>query len=120
MQCSVDNVNGRNDAQIKRMTRGVDVFGYESLFIPVNIDNTHWTLIVIKLEKKEIHYYDSLNGQGKKYTALAMGWLANEMKVKKNVDIDASEWNIVVKCDNPKQSYNPNECGMFSIMCADF
>ena len=120
MQCYVDNTNGKNDLQIKNITRGVDIFSYESIFIPLNIGNCHWTLIVIKLDLKEIHYYDSMNGKGEKHTAIAMGWLANEMKIKKNMDIVVSEWNIIVKADNPKQYNDGNECGMFTIMCADF
>lgn len=120
MQCYDNNINGRNDAQIKNITRGIDVFSYESIFIPVNIHNCHWTLIVIKLVKKEIHYYDSMDGNGEKYTAIAMGWLVNEMKVKRNMDIVISDWDIIIKRDNPKQFNDPNECGMFTIMCADF
>lgn len=120
MQCFNNNIDGRNDAQISKMTRGIDVFCYESIFIPVNISNSHWTLIVIKLDKKELHYYDSMNGDGEMYTAIAMGWLVNEMKVKKNEDILMSEWNVIVKRDNPKQLNDHNECGMFTIMCADF
>lgn len=120
MQSCVDNINGRNDSQIKRMTRGIDIFSYESLFIPVNIGNYHWTLIVIKLDRKEIYYYDSQNSDGKNFTNIAVGWLGNEMKLKRNIDIDITEWNVIVVRDNPKQYSDANECGMFTIMCADF
>jgi sentrin-specific protease 1 len=120
MQALETNVNGRNDNQIKNLTRRLDVFSYDSLFIPLNVGNCHWTLIVIRLEKKEIYYYDSLYSSGEKYTAIAMGWLANEMKVKTNTDIVMSEWHVIVERDNPKQYGDPNECGMFTIMCADF
>jgi Ulp1 family protease len=120
MQALETNVNGRNDNQIKNLTRRLDVFSYGSLFIPLNVGNCHWTLIVIRLEKKEIYYYDSLYSSGEKYTAIAMGWLANEMKVKTNTDIVMSEWHVIVEHDNPKQYGDPNECGMFTIMCADF
>jgi Ulp1 family protease len=120
IQCYENNIDGRNDAQIKKMTRGIDVFSYESIFIPVNILNRHWTLIVIKLDKKEMHYYDSMHGNGVKYTDIAMGWLVNEMKVKRNIDMVISEWDVIIKHDNPKQFNDPNECGMFTIMCADF
>ena len=60
MHACVENIDGRNDKQIKTMTRGIDLSQYESIFIPVNIDNLHWTLIVIKLDLKEIHCYDSI------------------------------------------------------------
>lgn len=119
MYALVRNTDGKNDKQIKAMTRGVDVFEYESIFIPVNIGNYHWTLIVIKLDMKEIQYYDSLQGTGEEFTAIALGWLVKEMKVKKNIDIVVSDWNIIVILDNPKQFNDPNECGMFTIMCAE-
>lgn len=120
MQALESNTNGSNDNQIMNLTRRFDVLSYDSLFIPVNIGNYHWTLIVIKLDKKEIHYYDSLNNNGVKYTTIAMGWLAKVMKVKNNIDIVMSDWNVIVERDNPKQFNDPNECGMFTIMCADF
>ena len=45
---------------VKRMTRKVNIFSKSLIFIPTNIDNCHWTLIVVYIEEKKIVYYDSL------------------------------------------------------------
>ena len=45
---------------MKRMTRKVNIFSKSLIFIPTNIDNCHWTLIVVYIEEKKIVYYDSL------------------------------------------------------------
>ena len=65
--------NGRYTyANVKRWSKKFDVFEKEKIFIPVNINNTHWTLLVVYIQKKEIHYYDSMSGSGKTYTKAAM------------------------------------------------
>ena len=33
---------------------------YYNLLFPLNINNSHWALIKIELEKRELYYYDSL------------------------------------------------------------
>ncbi len=33
------------------------------LFIPINIDNEHWVLIVVDIFQRSIHYYDGRIGQ---------------------------------------------------------
>jgi Ulp1 protease family, C-terminal catalytic domain len=41
---------------------GVDIKDDSILYIPVNIGNTHWTLLVINMLDKTIKYYDGLRG----------------------------------------------------------
>jgi Ulp1 family protease len=43
----------------KKIT-GKDIFKLKNLFIPINTNNTHWTLVVITFEEKWIKYYDSI------------------------------------------------------------
>ena len=45
---------------LKRLTRKVNVFNYSLIFIPVHVNNMHWTLITINVDTKNIVYYDSL------------------------------------------------------------
>lgn len=37
---------------------GRDIFKLKYLFFPININNNHWTLIVVYMEEKRISYYD--------------------------------------------------------------
>ena len=59
-------------ANVKRWSKKFDVFSKDKIFIPVNINNSHWTLLVVYIQKKEIHYYDSMSGSGRTYTNAAM------------------------------------------------
>lgn len=120
MQYIDNNTDGSRETDIRKFTRRVDILSYDSIYLPTNIRNIHWTLVVIKVQLKEIHYYDSMNGKAEPYTNNAMKWFASELRVKYNTEIILSEWKTVAKKDIPQQMRNGNECGMFTIMCADF
>jgi hypothetical protein len=49
---------------VQRWTRKIDIFTLEKIFIPVNITNSHWTLVLIDILFKTIYYYDSLRTDG--------------------------------------------------------
>ncbi len=51
---------------VRRWTsrRQADLFSMELLLVPVNIHNTHWTLVGCDLKAKVITYYDSMSGNG--------------------------------------------------------
>ena len=53
--CSYANV-----ATFKAL-RHQDIFECHRIFIPVNVSNCHWTLIVINLQDKNVKYYDTLH-----------------------------------------------------------
>ena len=49
---------------VRRWTRKFDVFAKRRVYMPVNINNTHWTLLMVDIEKRYITFYDSMNGSG--------------------------------------------------------
>jgi len=49
---------------VKRWTKNIDIFTLEKIFIPINITNTHWTLVFIDIVLKTIIYYDSYRHDG--------------------------------------------------------
>jgi Ulp1 family protease len=61
-------------ANVARWTKRVDIFSFEKVFIPINIKNMHWTLIVIDFTMKTIIYYDALRGNG-------VNWITPAIKV---------------------------------------
>jgi sentrin-specific protease 1 len=109
-----------NYANVKRWSRKFDIFSKEKVFIPVNLHNTHWTLVVIYIQKKEIHYYDSMSGSGKTYLDASLQWLIDEGKEKKNLIIKREEWKLFDKENHVPQQRNGYDCGMFTILCADY
>ena len=50
---------------------GADIKNDAILYIPVNIGNTHWTLLVINMLEKSIKYYDGLRGMYHLYITLS-------------------------------------------------
>ena len=48
---------------VRRWTMKVDIFSKKKIFFPINIGNTHWTLLLIDLMLKTIFYYDSFRSE---------------------------------------------------------
>lgn len=107
-------------ARVKRWTKKFDVFAQDKIFFPVNLNNTHWTMAVVFIRKQEIHYYDSMSGSGRRYLDALLLWVVDEAKEKKKITINKSEWKLISNEDDVPQQRNGFDCGMFSIMCADY
>lgn len=104
---------------IKRWSKKFDVLELDKVIIPINISNCHWTLGAIFVQNKEIHYYDSMGSTGQKYLDAMWQWVFDEVKAKKRILLNKSEWTILPVPETPKQN-NGTDCGVFTIMCADF
>jgi hypothetical protein len=103
---------------VARWTREVDVFSLKQLLFPININNDHWTQLTIYMELKEIHYYDSMSGDGRLYLKAAMQWLQDESLNKRGLTLNATnEWRLIQKEAHVPQQHNGYDCGMFVIMC---
>lgn len=48
---------------VSRWTKNVDIFSKKKIFFPINIANTHWTLLLIDVMVKTIFYYDSFRSE---------------------------------------------------------
>ncbi len=51
--------NYKNVSKWSKKLPGKDIFNQKKIFIPINIENLHWTCIVIFMKEKQIQYYDS-------------------------------------------------------------
>jgi sentrin-specific protease 1 len=113
--------NGQyNYGQVKRWSKKFDVFALDRVFIPINLNNTHWVMAVVFVQKKEIHYYDSMSGSGKRYLDAMLKWLVDEAREKKGEQLDPEQWKLSDQEQNVPQQQNGYDCGVFSIMCADY
>jgi sentrin-specific protease 1 len=56
--------NGYHFNKVKRWTKKIDIFALNKIFIPVNITNTHWGLVLIDIVLKTIIYFDSFRHSG--------------------------------------------------------
>lgn len=106
---------------VSRWTRKFDIFALRRIYFPININNNHWTMIVLYMEQRQIHYYDSMGGSGRKYIAALTRWMKDEALSKKGVaDYDTSDFELIDHgCSIPQQK-NGFDCGAFSCLFADF
>jgi hypothetical protein len=58
-----------NYNQVSRWSRKVpgrgNIFNLKYIFVPINLDNSYWTLAVIFMEDKKIQYYDLMGSTDK-------------------------------------------------------
>jgi hypothetical protein len=115
-------LNDENDRyeynNVRKWTRKIDIFSADKVLIPINLTNTHWTMLVFYMLLKEIHYYDSMSGNGDRYINYGLRWLADEIMDKKGIAIDINEWTQFQQEVHVPQQHNGYDCGMFVLMCA--
>lgn len=107
-----------NYKNVKRWTKKFDIESKDKIFFPVNIHNTHWTLAVVYMQKKEIHYYDSMSGSGRNYLNALLKWVVDDIQDKKSKTLDPKEWKLLAP--SAPQQRNGYDCGVFTITCADY
>ena len=120
-----------NYANVKSWSKGKDIFNSEYILVPVNIDNWHWTLMIIFMEEKVIRYYDSQTvcDQTKElWNRSRMTWLLQylEDEFENNntptLDwFDRSEWTLMdCSMDTPKQTNGKFTNLTFTLCNIDF
>ena len=94
------------------------------MFYPINIRNSHWTLVIVLIQKKLIVYRDALGNSGRLYTNAIKEYIFDEWHYRKGIpmtQVQMDEWVEVPMppVDSPQQE-NGFDCGMFVCMYADY
>jgi Ulp1 family protease len=92
----------------------------DKIFIPIHIDNCHWTLAIVYIQEKKICYFDSFGTWRKDLTEALLKWVIQEAKVKKNLVINPNEWRFPTGKEKVPKQYNGCDCGVFTILFAYF
>ncbi|KAH8045724.1 hypothetical protein JL721_12551 [Aureococcus anophagefferens] len=74
-------------AGVKRWTKKFDLFSCKRVFFPVNIVDTHWTLVMADLERKELAYFDGYGDDGESYLRGIRQYLRDEHEAEKGVPL---------------------------------
>jgi len=113
---------GYKYANVKRWSTRfkINIFELSKVFFPVNISNNHWTMAMVDMKKKQVCYYDSFHAKGDKYLNGLMNYVVDEGLAKHNIVVDRSEWTFISANSSSPMQTNGCDCGVFSIMCADF
>jgi hypothetical protein len=110
------------DEDVSRWTRSsresnkIDVFALDKIFIPINIDDSHWMMAIIFIDRKEICIFDSFREEHSDYLSKLNDWISNEEVA---FGRDKSTWKLTSVQDCPYQN-NTYDCGVFAIMCANY
>ena len=89
----------------------------ERIYCPINIGNSHWTLLVIYIQSKKICYYDSMVAYGgaERYMEGALQWIQDEARTKGGPpNFDIKLWTTVKSPANLPQQSDCNSCGVFA------
>jgi sentrin-specific protease 1 len=128
---------------------GASIFGLEKLFIPINLANVHWALIVVFPQSRKVRpiialrlllcclsiyyppvmqvvYYDSLpsgrDSNASKYCAVVIEWLQLEAKAKLNTSLEQLAPGCEWECvvdRDVTDQANAHACGVHLCMNAD-
>jgi sentrin-specific protease 1 len=102
---------------VRRWNRGVELFGMEKVFVPINVNNVHWILAVIDMPCQSIVVYDSIGATGQHHAKRLLEYLTNEMKDKLQQELAVHEWTLTTVAETPLQA-NGHDCGAFMCIFA--
>ncbi len=115
----------------KNQNSKIDISKMRNIFIPIH-KGSHFTCVVIFMDKKRISYYDSLlttnrtrtacvhkKTQQEKILGVVMQYLQDEFKKNGNNLIDQNDWSLKTMCNVPQQD-NTKDCGIFVCLYCDF
>ena len=96
-----------------------DIFEYEKVFIPINLTNGHYALVVVYNYTKVIQYYDSLHWDGELYVNGILKFMILKSK-QLSMHFDENEWTLVPSTlDVPRQNDGSMNCGVYVCLMAN-
>jgi sentrin-specific protease 1 len=70
-------------ARVKKWTNKIDVFNIDKVFLPCNLNDSHWVVAVLDNNKKRIEILDSLGGENVSLKQNLLRWLQEEHMARK-------------------------------------
>ena len=83
-----------NYNNVKRWSKKFNIFRKLKVFCPINLKNTHWTMLVMYLQEKRIEYYDSMGSRGTRYLNGALQYLQDESIKVNESSFNPDEWEL--------------------------
>lgn len=97
-----------------RWHKTLKTFEMDIIVVPVNISNSHWTLVVVYVPLKRIRYLCSTGGSGEKYTAAILEWLELEAN-KFSIPFSKGDWDVSFNNSGDPWQDNGKDCGLYVI-----
>lgn len=99
-----------------------NIFEKSKIFIPINISNQHWAMVVVYIQEKRIQYYDSLHwNYGKVYVSIVLKYLEHKwLQLCMINPFDKNSWNLVFSTENvPTQGVGTANCKIYVCLLAE-
>jgi len=104
---------GYQKGRLAKWTKKIDIFSKDTILIPVNHDNIHWTGAAINFRQKRIESFDSMHDDRPHVFKLLRQYLDLEHRDKKKTPFDFTGWEDYTSEDTPMQD-NGFDCGVFT------
>jgi len=104
---------------VRRWTKHINIFNDDaSVYIPINVGNFHWFMMVLSVKSKCVHIFDSLCSDKGDYFATICAWLKDEGQRLEATPDRYEGWKLDCAADGPKQQ-NSYDCGIFALASAE-
>ena len=101
-------------------------FDKDIILVPINIGDTHWTLVCVFIKKKEIYYIDSMLSKGQTYLRCILSYLYESHLDLLNEELEVETWKLFSYSPNNeknKESYyqkNGYDCGVYVCIAMEY
>jgi Ulp1 family protease len=114
-----------DDLSIAGSYKDVDIFSLDTLYLPINVKDCHWTMAIVHLKEKKVCYYDSYWNRegnheiGQDYLLKIMDLLEamSLLDSGNNTPFERSSWTTEVMKNIPTQG-NGCDCGLYALFFA--
>ncbi|KAJ7900126.1 cysteine proteinase [Mycena olivaceomarginata] len=104
---------GYEKGRLAKWTKKIDIFTKDTILIPVNHGNVHWTAAAINFRQKRIESFDSMLDDRSRVFKLLRQYVDLEHRNKKKAPFDFTGWEDYTSADTPMQE-NGFDCGVFT------
>ncbi|KAF8213282.1 hypothetical protein K438DRAFT_1085347 [Mycena galopus ATCC 62051] len=104
---------GYEKGRLAKWTKKIDIFSKDTILIPVNHGNVHWTAAAINFRQKRIESFDSMHDDRGRVFKLLRQYVDLEHRNKKKTPFDFTGWEDYTSADTPTQE-NGFDCGVFT------
>jgi sentrin-specific protease 1 len=106
-----DKYNYKNIKRWSKKIPGNNIFDLERVFVPINVENQHWVLGVIHIEKMIIEFLDSsigttMSDEIKSYGIGLLQYVKDEYLRIYGLDLDTSKWKFEPRFTGVPQQEN--------------
>ncbi|KAJ7630731.1 cysteine proteinase [Roridomyces roridus] len=105
--------DGYEKGRLAKWTKKIDIFSKDTILIPVNHNNVHWTAAAINFRQKRIESFDSMHEARHRVFKLLRQYVDAEHRNKKKTPFDFTGWEDYSSEDTPWQE-NGFDCGVFT------